>query len=272
MSNNSATLSENNQTYFDDFASSTKRPSWIIDLWSQITAEIHARRDWIGISTSFEDGSTDGNNKTYNFRLLDYACGEGTLSRNLFNYVDEAWGIDLSAGMVKSYNGQAAALGIPKGKKMVAVQGDLLSPSIDDHNGTSFAAKEWFDFDLAIMSMALHHLASPEDAVRALVRRVKEGRSVIFIDFVSGSMVRRGECQHGVGQCGHGHGTQDLPGAHTRTRDGFEEEEMKKMLVDAGCDEVGFAEFGDLTRMEFGDQVVVGRLFLAKGKRARKSM
>ncbi|KAL8801163.1 MAG: hypothetical protein Q9182_004668 [Xanthomendoza sp. 2 TL-2023] len=200
-----------------------------------------------------------------------YQCRRAYSYQNLFNYVDEAWGIDLSAGMVKSYNEHAAALEMPKRKKMVAVQGDLLSPSVDNHGGTSFADKEWFDFDVAIMSMALHHVASPEDAVGALVGRVKEGRSVVFIDFVSGSMARRGEGPHGMGKGGHCHGTQDLPGAHTRTREGFSEEDMKKMLVDAGCEDVGFKEFGDLTRMEFGDQVVVGRLFLAKGKKVRKS-
>ncbi|KAL8811562.1 MAG: hypothetical protein Q9200_001705 [Gallowayella weberi] len=197
-------------------------------------------------------------------------CHGAYICQNLFNYVDEAWGIDLSAGMVKSYNEQAAALDITKRKKMVAVQGDLLSPSRENHGGTLFAGKDWFDFDVAIMSMALHHVASPEDAVRALVERVKEGRSVVFIDFVSGSMVRRGAGPHGVGKGGHGHGTEDLPGAHTRTREGFQEEEMKKMLIEAGCDDVGFAEFGDLTRMEFGDEVVMGRLFVAKGKKARK--
>ncbi|KAI4246137.1 MAG: hypothetical protein L6R40_002089 [Gallowayella cf. fulva] len=286
MCDHGGNLSENNQTYFDDFASSTNRPSWVIDLGNQIVAELLARLDWIGIPTSHEDASTDCNDKTYTFRLLDYACGEGTLSRGIFNYVDEAWGIDLSAGMVKSYNQQAQTFDIAERKKMFAVQGDLLAPSsADNQHGTSFKEKEWFDFDIAIMSMALHHVASPEDAVKALVERVKEGRSVVFIDLVLGTLVRHGERKgdpgheaHGHGAHGHGahgheahgHGAHDLPGAHTRTREGFTKEEMEKMLVDAGCEDVGYVEFGEPTRMDFGDQVIMSRMFLVKGRKGKK--
>ncbi|KAL8858197.1 MAG: hypothetical protein Q9178_005209 [Gyalolechia marmorata] len=242
---------------------------WIIDLGKQIIAEILSRLDWIGIPTSSdEDGSTDRENqKTSPFRLLDYACGEGVNSRGIFKHVDEAWGIDLSAGMVKMFNQRAAAFDIPEGKKMFAVQGDLLaSSSADDgsstSHGTSFAGKEWFDFDMAIMSMALHHVHSPGDAVKKLVERVKEGRSVLFIDWVSGTMVRPE----------HGKAVHELPGAHTTTREGFTKDEMEKILIDAGCEDIGFAEAKELSHLDFGEQRLWGRFFLAKGKKAKQGV
>ena len=281
---------------------------WILDLGKQINGEILGRLPWIGIPTSPEDGSTDCDKKTYSFRVLDYACGEGVISRvhfsnpiqyisyhvglrvktqGLFNYVDEAWGIDLSSRMVNTFNHHAAALEVPKRKKMFAVQGDLLTPKDD----TSFAGKEWFDFDLAMMSMALHHVSSPEDAVKMLVSRVKPGRSVLLVDFVAGSTVGGGEaaavaCNHGHGQeHGHGHGekghghahehghdnhAQDMPGAHTTTRDGFTKAEMEKMLTEAGCVDVGFVEAKDLTHLDFGEKRMWRRLFLAKGVKGGK--
>ena len=59
----------------------SKEP-WILDLGKQIIAEILSRLDWMGIPTSSdEDGSTDRDQKTSPFRLLDYACGEGVISR-----------------------------------------------------------------------------------------------------------------------------------------------------------------------------------------------
>ncbi|KAL8732282.1 MAG: hypothetical protein Q9166_002854 [cf. Caloplaca sp. 2 TL-2023] len=258
MSRSDATLGEKNQMYFDDFAASTNRPSWIIDLANQINAECLARLNWIGIPTSPEDSSTDCNKKTYVFRLLDYACGEGTLSRGIFDYTDEAWGIDLSAGMVKSYNEQAAAFDIPARKKMFAVQGDLLATSANDNAKNAFAGKEWFDFDVAIMSMALHHVDSPEDAIKALVKRVKVGRYVVFIDWIADTTVYPE---------GHKHG--DMPGKHTTTTEGFGQDEMEKMLVDAGCEDVGFAKFPELSRLDFGEQTIWRRLFLAKGKKSK---
>lgn len=54
---------------------------WILDLSKQINSEILGRLSWIGIPTSPEGGSTDCNKKGYSFRLLDYACGEGVISR-----------------------------------------------------------------------------------------------------------------------------------------------------------------------------------------------
>ncbi|KAL8922040.1 MAG: hypothetical protein Q9172_003723 [Xanthocarpia lactea] len=241
---------------------------WIIDIGKQIIAEILSRLDWIGIPASSEED--DRNQKTSPFRLLDYACGEGVISRGIFKHVDEAWGIDLSAGMVKMFNQRAATFEIPEGKKMFAVQGDLLAPSSAEDgssisHSTSFAGKEWFDFDMAIMSMALHHVHSPEDAVKKLVERVKEGRSVLFIDWISGTTVRPEPCEHGKA-------VHELPGAHTTTREGFTKDEMEKILMDAGCEDIGFAEAKELTYLDFGEQRIWRRLFLAKGKKAKQGI
>ncbi|KAI4252852.1 MAG: hypothetical protein L6R42_007810 [Xanthoria sp. 1 TBL-2021] len=235
---------------------------WILDLGKQINSEILGRLSWIGIPTSPEDGSTDCNKKSYSFRLLDYACGEGVISRGIFDYVDEAWGIDLSARMVNSFNQRAAAFDVPNRKKMFAVQGDLLAPAASN-DGTSFAGKEWFDFDLAIMTMALHHVPSPEDAVKMLVSRVKVGRPVLLVDWVAGTTVR----EEGVVACsGHGEHAHDvMPGTHTVTREGFMKDEVVKMLEVAGCVDVGFVEFGELSHLDFGEKRMWRRLFLAKG-------
>lgn len=67
--------------------------------------------------------------------------------------------------------------------RMSAVQRDILSTSADS-KGDAVASGEWFIFDVTVMSMALHHIASPEDAVRLLVERLRSGRIVRLIDWV----------------------------------------------------------------------------------------
>ena len=287
---------------------------WIVALSNQIINEILARLDWIGIPTSPEDGSTDCEKKTYSYRLLDYACGNGVISRvhvsasnspiqlkclptvrdqGIFNYIDEAWGVDLSSRMVNTFNLRAAAFEMPKRKRMFAVQGDLLNPGSKKAGGF-LKGKEWFGFDAAIMSMALHHVEEPEDAVRVLVERVKVGGPVVLVDWVKGTTVKEwkgegegcavhgkyeldhpGHAEHRQAECGHdGHGKDQpehaehghaMPGAHTTTRDGFTKDEMVKMLEEAGCVDVGFVEMEEMSLLEFGEKRMWKRLFLAKG-------
>lgn len=164
--------------------------------------------------------------------------------------------------MVNSFNQRAAAFDVPKRKKMFAVQGDLLAPSASN-DSTSFAGKDWFDFDLAIMSMALHHVSSPEDAVKMLVSRVKVGRPVLLVDWIAGTTVG----EEGAAACsGHGKHAHDvMPGTHTVTREGFTKDEMVKMLEEAGCVGVGFMEFEELSHLDFEEKRMWRRLFLAKG-------
>ncbi|KAL8769245.1 MAG: hypothetical protein Q9209_004746 [Squamulea sp. 1 TL-2023] len=235
-------------------------PAWVVNLGKQINAEILSHLNWIGIPTSPEDGSTECSKKTESFRLLDYACGEGQISRGIFNYVDEAWGVDLSARMVESYNQHATTFNVPERKRMFAVQGDMLASG--ENNMSRFTGKEWFGFDVAIMSMALHHVISPDHAVKMLVERVKEGCSVLIVDWISGTTERPTRCEHNAG-------AGEMPGAQTTTREGFTKAEMEKMLLDAGCQDVGFMQAREPSYLDLGEQRLRRTLFLAKGKKGK---
>lgn len=187
--------------------------------------------------------------------------------------------------MVNTFNLRAAAFDMPIRKRMFAVQGDLLNPDSKKAGGF-LKGKEWFGFDAAIMSMALHHVEEPGDAVRVLVERVKVGRPVMLVDWVKGTMVRewegKGEEEHGNGHVyavdgkieldenGHAEHEHAMPGAHTTTRDGFTKDEMVKMLEEAGCVDVGFVEMEEMSFLEFGEKRRWKRLFLAKGVKGGK--
>jgi SAM-dependent methyltransferase len=64
---------------------------------------------------------------------------------------------------------------------MMAIQGDLNDPR------DSLTQSEWFDFDAAIISMALHHVQDPAELLKRLRQRVKRGGSVIVIDWLQQS-------------------------------------------------------------------------------------
>ncbi|KAL9004277.1 MAG: hypothetical protein Q9188_002912 [Gyalolechia gomerana] len=180
--------------------------------------------------------------------------------------------------MVKAYNDQARTAGVPE-QKMCAVQGNILATTEDGETGNRFASTDWSGFDIAVMSMALHHVAAPEDAIAKLVERLKEGGVLFIIDWdLSSTVLQEAHPKFGPGDHGnhsHNHGHQHaghahnvVPGSeHTITRAGFGKEEMEKMFADAGCEDVGFVEFKDMTRRGDGEQAVMQRLFIAKGKK-----
>ncbi|KAL8955110.1 MAG: hypothetical protein Q9193_006907 [Seirophora villosa] len=289
MNSNPSSLSAANQAYFDKWATSAARAPWMNEGVAQIQSEILSLLPWLGIPQPRKASPT---NQTSPVRLLDYACGAGELSNTLYPSVDSALGIDLSNGMVTAYNARAAEAGIPEAE-MRAVQGDIFSGNEEGEKGNGseeaqkFTGEEYFNFDMAVMSMALHHVASPPAAVKALVSRLRKGGTVVVIDWSLDSIVYHGahERQHGGaahqhhdhhqghaaphGDAARGKAHNVVPGSeHTITRDGFGKEEMETMFVDAGCTEVEFRLFREDTRMGDGEQAVMQRMFVVKGTKA----
>ncbi|DAA76591.1 TPA_exp: Uncharacterized protein A8136_7268 [Trichophyton benhamiae CBS 112371] len=138
-------------------------------------------------------GDTTGDVKP--FRMLDYACGAGSMTRALLPHVSEAIGIDISQNMVEEYNKNIAALGLPT-NKMFAKKGNLLS----DKPSEGFSEPEYFNFDLVIIGFALHHFKSPDLAMKRLVERLAPGGILVVLDFIEHSI----EVEHGVTASGFG--------------------------------------------------------------------
>ena len=185
--------------------------------------------------------------RPHQVRMLDYACGPGLASRSLFSSISSLRGIDVSAGMVTEFNRVASDVDLYP-ERMHAVQADISTDPPD----TAIAGQEWYGFDLALMSMALHHVADPKLVVARLVDRLKPGGVLVIVDRIlnkdedqekrvgNGS---EGGHHHGNDHGGHGHGhghTHDQhPAAHTMgsSAHGFEKAQVESFLLDAGCDE-----------------------------------
>ena len=61
---------------------------------------------------------------------------------------------------------------------MYAVEADLGDPKPILDN------PEWFEFDVAVISMALHHVADPTEMLRRLQERLKKGGALVVVEWL----------------------------------------------------------------------------------------
>ena len=142
----------------------------------QIGNALHQRKDWLGVRW-VRDGEAQFGKEV---KLLDYACGTGSITKALGPLVTHIRGIDISENMVEQYNQAAQAAGL-KPEQVSAVQGNLLDEEVPEHLKTP----EYYDFDIAVVGLGFHHFENPVQAFERLAERVKPGTGVVLIvDFL----------------------------------------------------------------------------------------
>lgn len=179
----------------------------------------------------------------------------------LLPYATEIRGIDVSEGMVGKFNSEAREAGKSEAQ-MCAVRGDLLALA-----GGPLESQEFFGFELAVMSMALHHVDNPEAMIVKLVERLKPGGTVVIIDRLpSGRASSHGHGDHGHehfhnhGKNEHGHHAS----SHTISFDGFTKEQMDDMFLKAGCSSIDYVLAASPSEMP-SDPTGQMQIFFAKG-------
>lgn len=238
-------LAEANKKAFDAFAETYNTHPWQQRLAAQILEALQKRKAWLGVSWAEED---DG----CKVKLLDYACGTGAASIALWPWVTEIRGMDLSDGMVKRYNEAMGRIGLSY-EQAHAVATDLVNDSAETVNVEDL-------YDVAIVSLALHHVTNPELLIRRLAARLKPGTGVlIIIDFVP--------FEHGHGS--HGHKGFLASMAHTITQHGFDEHQMTSLFTQAGLKDIGFQVDDQATLVSDDDEEDNKRhMFVARATKA----
>ncbi|KAI1803699.1 S-adenosyl-L-methionine-dependent methyltransferase [Daldinia bambusicola] len=211
-------MAEVNRLHFNDEASTYD--SKHSKLNERLTEEIQARLDWIGVDWASDDDSDDDDDEEVKskptrprreVRLLDYACGTGTMSRALAPYTTQSVGIDISENMVAAFNSRAENQGLSR-DEMHAVVGDLAAAD-GPQPSELFADPRFFNFDIATVGGGLHHFADPELASDRLVERLRPGGVLLIWDFLPHEPY-------------HGHGVM---------HHGLSEERVRKMFEHAGA-------------------------------------
>lgn len=184
-------------------------------------------------------------------RVLDYACGPGTMTAALQGHATEFIGIDLSENMVKAYNARFPSAE-EDGTDSIhahAVVGDLLDST--DPTPSAFADDKFFNFDLVVVGLGFHHFQNLEEATKRFAARLKSGGVFMIVDFLP----------HGNDPL---HPDAKHPAAHTVAHHGFSEERLKELFGGAGLVDV------DMVVMP-GEVLMRGlsprKVFLGRGKK-----
>lgn len=200
--------------------------------------------DFIDPAATFESGSDT--NSQRNVRVLDYACGPGTITNILAGRATQFVGIDLSPNMVKEYNERFS--GQSNGDEKLnayAYNANLLDPA-----GTpeSLSAAEFFDFDLVAVGFGFHHFQNLPVVTKRLVDRLKPGGVFMILDFYS----------HGKDDFNH-------PASMTIAHHGFTEEQIQSLFSSAGLEDIKVLDFGEEVYLK---QHAVRRPFMARGRKS----
>jgi SAM-dependent methyltransferase len=193
-------------------------------------------------------------------------------------------GIDISPNMVEEYNQRAAGKGRSP-TQMRAVVGDVFAtppdPAIADH--------EFFGFDFAVISGALHHMPDAALTLQKLADHLKTGGTLLVFDFLP-DPIGTANSGHAHGHShGHDHGhshshgsapvvdlgdgpsaIDDRQALKTITKHGFSKDEMNTLLSGAGYTDFDFKEVKETFRFG-GSGAMSGkerRVFLCRSKKA----
>ena len=137
--------------------------------------------------------------------------------------------------MVDKFNIEAREAGMTEAR-IRAVRGDLLAP-IEGQ----LESQEFYDFDLAVMSMALHHVENPKIMIAKLVERLKPGGTIVIVDWIPSGRASSDSDNHNNHVYDHSQADSKKDedgqhsGSHTITFDGFSKEQMYNIFREAGC-------------------------------------
>jgi SAM-dependent methyltransferase len=236
--------------FSSSFASKYTSEPWQIDILGKIDVFIDQNMAWLDPRlVSDSKGS---------LRVLDYACGPGTITHALNTHASEYVGVDLSENMVQAYNlrfnpdptasePNTSAIFDPKDETLSAhaVVGNLLSEK--EPFPPNLADSKFFDFDLAAVGMGFHHFENIPFTLGQLAKRVKRGGMIFIVDMVTHDM----EDATGVPQ-------------HTIAHAGFGDGELRQYFEDAGLVDFGMVKMEEEVMLR---GTMKRRLFLARGRK-----
>ncbi|KIV85479.1 hypothetical protein PV11_01171 [Exophiala sideris] len=231
-----AAFLETNRNHWNKFAASYSSEPWQKDMLNKVNAFIYANINWIGVdfvdpSTTFE--VTDPG-QAKNVRVLDYACGPGTITHALSSRATEYVGIDLSENMVQAYNLRfnSATTDANSGDEFLNAHAEAGNLLTTEEPPESFSGSKYHDFDLVVVGLGFHHFSDVRLATKRLVERLRPGGVFLILDFVTHAMEAE---EH-----------PDLKAAaNTVAQHGFSEQELKEIFAGAGLRDFAIVRMGD---------------------------
>ncbi|KAF1812688.1 S-adenosyl-L-methionine-dependent methyltransferase [Eremomyces bilateralis CBS 781.70] len=240
-----ASIQDANRAFFDKMVAEYDLKPWQKKLELNITNFLVEKRQWLGLDL--------GEDSQGPIRLLDYACGTGTITRALAPYVGQIRGIDISPKSVEKYN-SLISTNLPAETK--AVEGDLIAP-----NAVPAATPEFTGFDIVAVGFAFHHFSDYKLGIQRLQERLKPGGILLIIDFL-------GEVDESTMEAfakRHNQSTTELRATMHKT--GFEKGEISALMKDVGMVDTSEFELEGNLEIEFQDITMNRKAMFVKGTR-----
>ncbi len=212
---------------------------------NNMTSFILNNINWLGVPFNSPASTFESSTSRNSIRVLDYACGPGTITNALADHATEYIGVDISEGMLDAYNTRFSK-DSPPSQEFTArgVVGNL----VEDEPPTHLSGPEFFGFDLAAVGAGFHHFDNVQLATTRLAERLKPGGVLMIIDFLAWQ-AEGDEHKHQI--------------AHN----GFTEERVKELFGKAGLVDVGIVV--DDQQWKIKDWTRTG--FMAKGSKPIES-
>ncbi|KAI0344984.1 S-adenosyl-L-methionine-dependent methyltransferase [Trametopsis cervina] len=208
--------------------------------------ELDTRPEWIKLARDSCEAMHNAYPELFdkeNTTVLDFACGPGLISRELYPFVKSLVGVDISQGVVDVYNRRVAEHGIPP-EKMKAVRATLKG-----EEGELDGAK----FDVIVCAAAYHHFPDVNEITRILYTFLKPGGALLITDGIRDpspdALLADAEVQEKYGHVI----------AH---KGGFSDAEVREIFENAGLVGFDYRPAGEATW-----QGRTLRFFLARGLR-----
>ena len=173
--------------------------------------------------------------------------------------------MDIAEGMLVRFNKTAREHGFAE-DHVFGVLGDITSA---DHSA-ALDGPEYFNLDLIIVSMALHHMEKPQEAIDRFVQRLKPGSGILVVidweERKNDPAPSEGEGKDKDVRKIDGLFKEHHPSMDTVAHAGFTKEQFEDMVSRAGCDVTDFVLLPDKSVVPPAKDGEM-QLFFGKGKR-----
>ncbi|GJD02119.1 Methyltransferase domain-containing protein [Colletotrichum higginsianum IMI 349063] len=234
----SDTYARRNQEYWNHAAEAVYKDKWVHDLQYQILDFLKSHVDWLALPKDIQENRPA--------KMMDYACGNGIVTRSLHRLFSQCIGIDITESMLDKYRATAIDIGLSE-SQIVAVQGNLLGPFVETTK-PPLDREQLSNFDLVAICMALHHVDDIDMAIKRLSERLRPGGVLLVVDWAkrdtasnsAGMDSQNAHHQHQHQYHHPQHQNQPHPASHTISHDSFTEEQMVGLFDGARCGHSSF--------------------------------
>jgi ubiquinone/menaquinone biosynthesis C-methylase UbiE len=238
---------------------------WQKKIAAQVAEALDTHADWLGAKW------VSANNNEC--RLLDYACGTGSVTRALSTRISHATGIDISSQMLSQYTTLLSTSHPHLSLSTTLADFCSASPDTNLNNDTSY--------NIAGVALGFHHLADPQLCMSRLAQQLQAQTGVLFIIDWLPKDIAAGEHHHGHQ---HAHPVSVASSSSSNDNDaakadwqnmkrtiktnGFTKEDMSSMFEKAGFVDFEFVVLEEKFALQMNGHEVEKTGFIAKGRKA----